>query len=95
MAGVLDIFVEMGADAPHDAHSMRVGPDVAGVTDDPEGARLHSPAQRHASPIVPKSLVEEFGLTVTEAGVEGQAGHRQPRRRHPGPDRRWTRRPTT
>jgi trehalose synthase len=80
---------------------MLVGPDVSGVTDDPEGAevlaectqawdaqgdaarqRIHlcslpmddvdenahlvNALQRHASVVVQKSLVEGFGLTVTE-----------------------------
>ena len=102
MAGVLDAFVTMAADGPHDAHLMLVGPDVTGVTDDPEGAavftecrarwatvptairqRIHlasipmddvdenaiiiNALQRHAYLIVQKSLVEGFGLTVTEA----------------------------
>ena len=102
MAGVLDGFVTMAADGPDDAHLMLVGPDVTGVTDDPEGAavfaecrakwravpeairgRIHlasipmddvdenaiivNALQRHAYLIVQKSLVEGFGLTVTEA----------------------------
>ena len=81
---------------------MLVGPDVSGVTDDPEGAevfaqcrahwetvpeairgRVHlasipmddvdenaiiiNALQRHAYLVVQKSLVEGFGLTVTEA----------------------------
>jgi hypothetical protein len=127
MAGVLDSVVKMAADSPHDAHLMLVGPDVTGVTDDPEGAavfaecrarwrkvpttirqRIHLASipmddvdenaiiinglRRHASLIVQTSLVEGFGLTAG-SDVEGQAGHRQPRRWHPGPDRRPTRRP--
>jgi trehalose synthase len=102
MTGVLDAFVKMAADGPDDAHLMLVGPDVTGVTDDPEGAavfaecrarwmtvptairrRIHlasipmddvdenaiiiNALQRHAYLIVQKSLVEGFGLTVTEA----------------------------
>ena len=102
MAGVLVGFVKMAADGPDDAHLMLVGPDVSGVTDDPEGAevladcralwqtvpepirsRVHlasipmddvdenaiivNALQRHAYLIVQKSLVEGFGLTVTEA----------------------------
>jgi trehalose synthase len=102
MAGVLDAFVKMAAHGPDDAHLMLVGPDVTGVTDDPEGAavfaecrarwatvptairqRIHlasipmddvdenaiiiNAVQRHAYLIVQKSLVEGFGLTVTEA----------------------------
>ena len=38
MAGVLEGFVTMAADGRGDAHLMLVGPDVSGVTDDPEGA---------------------------------------------------------
>ena len=102
MAGVLTRFVKMAALGPTDAHLMLVGPDVTGVTDDPEGAdvfaecralwatvpsavrqRVHlasipmddvdenaiiiNALQRHAYLIVQKSLVEGFGLTVTEA----------------------------
>jgi trehalose synthase len=86
---------------PPDAHLVLAGPDVLGVTDDPEGAevleecralrrslpesvrsRVHLTAlpmddidenahlvnalQRYASVVVQKSLVEGFGLTVTE-----------------------------
>jgi trehalose synthase len=102
MAGVLTAFVRMAAGAPDDTHLMLAGPDVSGVTDDPEGARVlaycrdlwHTVAdgirsrihlacipmddadenamivnalQRHAYMVVQKSLVEGFGLTVTEA----------------------------
>ena len=102
MAGVLTGFVTMAADGRGDAHLMLVGPDVSGVTDDPEGAdvldecralwrtvpesirgRVHlasipmddvdenaiiiNALQRHAYLVVQKSLVEGFGLTVTEA----------------------------
>lgn len=102
MAGVLSGFVRMAADGPEDAHLMLAGPDVSGVTDDPEGAevlaecraqwqtvpdsirgRVHlasipmddvdenaiviNALQRHATVVVQKSLVEGFGLTVTEA----------------------------
>ena len=102
MAGVLTGFVTMAADGPDDAHLMLAGPDVSGVTDDPEGAdvlaecrarwrtvpesirgRVHlasipmddvdenaiiiNALQRHAYLVVQKSLVEGFGLTVTEA----------------------------
>jgi trehalose synthase len=102
MAGVLTGFVRMAAGGPDDAHLMLVGPDVSGVTDDPEGAevfaecrahwqtmpesmrrRVHlvsipmddvdenaiiiNALQRDAYLVVQKSLVEGFGLTVTEA----------------------------
>jgi len=102
MAGVLTGFVRMAADGPPDAHLVLAGPDVSGVTDDPEGAevlaecraawravpepirgRVHlasipmddvdenaiivNALQRHAHIVVQKSLVEGFGLTVTEA----------------------------
>ena len=40
MAGVLTGFARMAADGPDDAHLMLAGPDVSGVTDDPEGAEV-------------------------------------------------------
>jgi trehalose synthase len=102
MAGVLTGFVDMAESGPDDAHLVLAGPDVSGVTDDPEGAevlsecralwrtiptaireRVHlvsipmddvdenaiivNALQRHAYIVVQKSLVEGFGLTVTEA----------------------------
>ena len=103
MAGVMTGFAEMlRQDLPSRPHLMLVGPDIAGVADDPEGAqvlaacreqwrllpggvrsRVHlavvpmddldenalivNAVQRHASVVVQKSLVEGFGLTVTEA----------------------------
>lgn len=101
MAGVLTGFVGHLGEMPADTHLMLAGPDVLGVTDDPEGAavltecralraalgddvreRVHLTAlpmddgdenahlvnalQRYASVVVQKSLVEGFGLTVTE-----------------------------
>jgi len=101
MTGVLRSFVDHLTDLPPDAHLMLTGPDVSGVTDDPEGAavladcvalwrscpeqvraRVHlatlpmddpeenallvNALQRHAAVVVQKSLVEGFGLTVTE-----------------------------
>lgn len=101
MSGVLTAFSDHLALFPEDAHLMLVGPDVFGVSDDPEGAevlaecleiwhrqppaarlRLHlcslpmddvdenaalvNALQRHAEVVVQKSLVEGFGLTVTE-----------------------------
>lgn len=101
MPGVLEGFVARLADLPPDVHLMLVGPDVSGVTDDPEGqevleecltawraqpdvvrARVHlcslpmddidenahlvNALQQHAAVVVQKSLVEGFGLTVTE-----------------------------
>ena len=101
MGGVLRSFVDHLDEMPEDVHLMLVGPDVSGVTDDPEGAdvlaeceqvwesqsdaaqqRIHlcslpmddvdenahlvNALQRHASVVVQKSLVEGFGLTVTE-----------------------------
>lgn len=107
MQGVLTGFVDHLADLPADAHLMLVGPDVSGVTDDPEGAevldecralwerlsagtrqRVHlcslpmddidenahlvNALQRHASVVVQKSLVEGFGLTVTEPMWKGR-----------------------
>lgn len=101
MTGVLTAFATGLSGLPSDAHLMLVGPDVSGVSDDPEGAevlvecldlwktlpvqarrRVHlvslpmddvgenahlvNALQRHASVVVQKSLVEGFGLTVTE-----------------------------
>jgi trehalose synthase len=107
MLGVLAAFGAYVADANREAHLMLVGPDVSGVSDDPEGAevlaaccaeweRLPGPirarchlasivmddvdenaiivnaVQRHATVVVQKSLVEGFGLTVTEAMWKGR-----------------------
>jgi trehalose synthase len=101
MQGVLTGFVDHIEEMPDDTHLVLAGPDVSGVTDDPEGAevlaecravraalpedvrsRVHLTAlpmddsdenahlvnalQRYASVVVQKSLVEGFGLTVTE-----------------------------
>ena len=101
MAGVLTGFADNLDLLPEDVHLVLVGPDVTGVSDDPEGAEVFeecasiwqaiSPAaqarvhlcslpmddidenahlvnalQRYASVVVQKSLVEGFGLTVTE-----------------------------
>jgi len=101
MAGVLTAFATGLSRLPSDTHLMLVGPDVLGVSDDPEGAevlfecvdlwkalpiqarqRVHlvslpmddvdenahlvNAIQRHATVVVQKSLVEGFGLTVTE-----------------------------
>jgi trehalose synthase len=106
MAGVMSGFARSIAERG-DAHLMLVGPAVAGVTDDPEGAqvlaecreqwqalpasvrcRIHlasipmddvdenaiivNALQRHAYVVVQKSLVEGFGLTVTEAMWKGR-----------------------
>jgi NADP-dependent 3-hydroxy-3-methylglutaryl-CoA reductase len=103
MPGVMEGFARLAArGGPDDVHLMLVGPDVSGVTDDPEGAevlaecrarwqalpaelqpRVHlasipmddvdenaiivNALQRHAYAVVQKSLVEGFGLTLTEA----------------------------
>jgi trehalose synthase len=107
MPGVLAGFVEHLADLPATAHLLLAGPDVEGVTDDPEGAEVLSecmaawqdlPAasrervhlaclpmddidenahlvnalQRYAAVVVQKSLVEGFGLTVTEPMWKGR-----------------------
>jgi trehalose synthase len=108
MAGVMEGFVlAIADDGLEGAHLMLAGPDVSGVTDDPEGAevlrdctedwnqlpdavrvRVHLAAiamddvdenaiivnalQRHAAVVVQKSLVEGFGLTVTEAMWKGR-----------------------
>jgi len=101
MSGVLTGFADSLSRLPSDVHLMLVGPDVLGVSDDPEGvevlfecvdqwkalpiqtrqrvhlvslpmddvdenAHLVNALQRHASVAVQKSLVEGFGLTVTE-----------------------------
>lgn len=101
MEGVLRGFADNLSRLPEDAHLVLAGPDVTGVSDDPEGSevlgsclelrasmdtsirrRIHLTAlpmddvdenahlvnalQRHASVVVQKSLVEGFGLTVTE-----------------------------
>ena len=105
MTGVLGGFA--AHQTPDDVHLMLVGPDVSGVTDDPEGAevleqclsrwqdlpaavraRVHlvclpmddvdenalivNAIQRWACVVVQKSLVEGFGLTVTEALWKGR-----------------------
>jgi trehalose synthase len=102
MAGVLAAFADYVAPAEPGVHLVLAGPDVSGVSDDPEGAevltacraawqrlpdgvreRCHlasipmddidenaviiNALQRHAAVVVQKSLVEGFGLTVTEA----------------------------
>lgn len=107
MDGVLRAFADHIDAMPPDVHLMLVGPDVAGVTDDPEGAevfaecqsiwaeqdagararvhlcslpmddvdenaRIVNALQRHASVVVQKSLVEGFGLTVTEPMWKGR-----------------------
>ncbi len=107
MTGVLKGFVDALDTMPDDVHLMLVGPDVSGVTDDPEGAevlqecldlwqaqsddvrrRVHlcslpmddidenaylvNALQRRASVVVQKSLVEGFGLTVTEPMWKGR-----------------------
>jgi trehalose synthase len=101
MGGVLRAFADDLERMPADVHLLLVGPDVSGVTDDPEGAevlaeclalwrrltpetrtRTHlcclpmddidenahlvNALQRYADVVVQKSLVEGFGLTVTE-----------------------------
>jgi trehalose synthase len=108
MDGVLRAFADHLDDFPDDVHLMLVGPDVSGVSDDPEGAavleectkiwddqpqraqaRMHlctlpmddidenahivNAIQRHATVVVQKSLVEGFGLTVTEPMWKGRA----------------------
>lgn len=101
MAGVLRGFAAVVDDVPDDVHLVLAGPEVSGVSDDPEGAevldeclaiwreqpeatqrRFHlcsvpmddidenahivNALQRRATVVVQKSLVEGFGLTVTE-----------------------------
>ena len=107
MGGVLEGFVASLDRLPDDVHLLLVGPDTAGVSDDPEGAavlaecrshwerldpaqqrRVHlvclpmddvdenahlvNALQRRAAVVVQKSLVEGFGLTVTEAMWKGR-----------------------
>jgi trehalose synthase len=107
MAGVMRGFADHLGQLPDDVHLMLVGPEVSGVSDDPEGAlvlaecigawrqleplareRIHlvclpmddvdenalmvNALQRHAYVVVQKSLVEGFGLTVTEAMWKGR-----------------------
>ena len=107
MTGVLQGFVDNLDRFPADVHLALVGPEVSGVTDDPEGAevleecvelwgrlpaehqeRVHLVAlpmddvdenahlvnamQHHATVVVQKSLVEGFGLTVTEPMWKGK-----------------------
>jgi trehalose synthase len=107
MAGVLTAFASHRQDLPDDVHLLLVGPEVSGVSDDPEGAEvleecrelwsrqaaavrdrislvalpmddpeenahLVNVLQRHASVVVQKSLVEGFGLTVTEPMWKGR-----------------------
>jgi len=107
MAGVLTGFVEHLPRLPEDVQLMLVGPETAGVTDDPEGAevfaeckalrlslpedarrRVHlcslpmddvdenaylvNALQRYATVVVQKSLLEGFGLTVTEPMWKGR-----------------------
>ena len=101
MSGVLTGFADHLPSMPDDVHLMLAGPEVSGVSDDPEGAevleeclsiwraqsattrqrvhlctlpmddvaenaRMVNALQRYASVVVQKSLVEGFGLTVTE-----------------------------
>ena len=107
MTGVLRGFVDNLDRLPADAHLALVGPEVSGVSDDPEGAevleecvelyrglpeehqaRVHLVAlpmddvdenahlvnalQHYATVVVQKSLVEGFGLTVTEPMWKGK-----------------------
>jgi trehalose synthase len=107
MTGVLRSFVDNLERFPEDVHLALVGPEVSGVSDDPEGAevleecvdlfqqlpaeqqgRVHLVAvpmddvdenahlinalQHHATVVVQKSLVEGFGLTVTEPMWKGK-----------------------
>jgi trehalose synthase len=55
MAGVITAFVRMAADGPDDAHLVLAGPDVSGVTDDPEGAEVLAECRAHWR-TVPKSM---------------------------------------
>ena len=57
------------------------------MQDTEENAAIVNALQRRADVVVQKSLAEGFGLTVFRGDVEAPAGRRQPRRRHPRPDR--------
>ncbi|WP_148575204.1 glycosyltransferase [Nocardioides caldifontis] len=107
MAGVLRAFADHVDRFRDDAHLLLVGPEVAGVGDDPEGAEvlgeccalweeqpsavreriglvalpmgdleenahLVNALQHDAAVVVQKSLVEGFGLTVTEPMWKGR-----------------------
>ncbi|MFL6133741.1 MAG: glycosyltransferase [Nocardioidaceae bacterium] len=107
MTGVLAGFAKHVDELPDDVHLMLVGPEVSGVSDDPEGAevlescrdlwkslpdgvrhRIHlcclpmddvdenahlvNALQRRATVVLQKSLVEGFGLTVTEPMWKGK-----------------------
>ena len=107
MAGVIAGFVKAVDELPNGSHLMLVGPEVTGVSDDPEGAEVYGECQQqwrelpeemqqrvhlvslpmddgeenahlvnalqhHATVVVQKSLVEGFGLTVTEAMWKGR-----------------------
>jgi trehalose synthase len=107
MTGVQQGFADAMDSLPDDVHLVLAGPEVTGVSDDPEGAavlaecrdawrrlgpaeqlRVHlvclpmddvdenahlvNALQRRASVVVQKSLVEGFGLTVTEAMWKGR-----------------------
>jgi trehalose synthase len=107
MSGLLTGFAASMDALPDDVHLVLAGPEVSGVSDDPEGAlvlaecrdlwrglearqrrRVHlvclpmenadenahlvNALQRRASVVVQKSLVEGFGLTVTEAMWKGR-----------------------
>jgi len=107
MAGVMRGFAAAIDRLPEDAQLMLVGPEVSGVSDDPEGAEvleecrdqwrtlpdgvrrrvalvtlpmddgdenahIVNAVQQYAAVVVQKSLVEGFGLTVTEAMWKGR-----------------------
>jgi trehalose synthase len=107
MSGVLEGFTANIDRIPGDVHLALVGPEVSGVSDDPEGAeildecvhmweslpseqqaRVHLVAvpmddvdenahlvnalQHYATVVVQKSVVEGFGLTVTEPMWKGK-----------------------
>jgi trehalose synthase len=107
MEGVMRAFAAHVGILPQDVHLVLAGPEVSGVSDDPEGAQVLAECirawrelppwirdhihlaclpmddvdanalmvnalQRHAYTVVQKSLVEGFGLTVTEAMWKGR-----------------------
>jgi len=69
MAGVLVAFARMAAsDAFDDAHLMLVGPDVRGVTDDPEGAEVYAScvALAHLQPPEVRSRIHLVTLPMDD-----------------------------
>ena len=68
MAGVMAGFARMCADAPGDAHLMLVGPDVSGVTDDPEGAGVLAECRDDVGGNSPRAVRARVHLAVDPHG---------------------------